>query len=113
LTSQGKLSSREGLSYEGGLYEESACYEVSFLTSTMLLAWLMNRDKLDFVLISWFPVSPADRVSVTPANGGNRFRLRNVLFCSEYLGYGGCRISVELRQSEGALSVRMPCNRMG
>ena len=30
-----KQSSREGLSCEGGLYEESACSEVSFLTSTV------------------------------------------------------------------------------
>jgi hypothetical protein len=73
----------------------------------------MNKGQLDFVLISCFPESPAERVSVSPANDGKRFRLRNVLFCSEYLGYRGSRISVDLRSNECTLSVRTPWNRVG
>jgi hypothetical protein len=93
LTRQGKLASREGRDYEGRLNEESACSEVSFLTSTKCY-WRdqMNKGQLDFVLISWFPSSPTERVSVTPANDGNRFRLINVLL---FFGIPG--ISVDLR----------------
>jgi hypothetical protein len=34
LTRQGKLASREGISYEGGMNEENACSKVSYLLST-------------------------------------------------------------------------------